>query len=149
MSVSGSNRAGTVAMGIVLVLAVCTFGGCSRSKDAFEGVNQAVADVNPGALGTVAVDRSFGSGGTLGQPPTRRVVVISSGSAGSAIANAAAALRAAGLNKTGATGWQRTKDGQFVVVFVTTQGAGSRVEGWDGVVGEGQTALVLTFTRST
>jgi hypothetical protein len=141
-------RAGSVTAGVLLVAVACALSGCSR-PNAFSGVNQAVADVNPSALGDVVVDTRSGSGRPLSQPPTRRVVVVASQSGHEATTDASTLLQSAGFVQTGETGWQRSKDGQFVQVFVTIQGAGSRIDGWNGAVGAGQTALVLTFTRNT
>jgi hypothetical protein len=149
VSIRKPSPASIVSVGMLLVATVCAIGGCSRSDDAFAGVDQAVADVDLGALGKVIIDQRTGTGRPLSQPPTRRLAVITTGPVERATDKAASALQSAGFSQTGVTGWQRSKDGQFVQAFVTTQGGGSRIEGWDGVVGPDESALIVTFTRGT
>jgi hypothetical protein len=131
----------------MLVLPSCSSG--NRSSAAFAPVNQAVSDVNPERLGQIVIDRASGSGRPLSQPPTRLVGILIEAPTGEADSRASGALGSAGFTKTGATGWQATKQGQLVVVFVTVVGPGGEVPGWSSVPGPQQAVVLLSFSRAT
>ena len=63
---------------VVGVVAAVLMAGCSRA-DAWDGVNQAVADVNPGQIGTVVIDTKVGTGRPLSEPAGRQIAVLVEG----------------------------------------------------------------------
>lgn len=129
-----------VAFGSILLA------GCG-DPHAFDGVDQAVADVNPSRIGTVVVDEKLGNGHPLGGGASRHIGVLVIGNTEDAAAKAETAFAAAGFSHTGQSGWTRTKNGQYVFVLVTVRPTGAQIDRAGNTVPSGQTELLMDFSK--